>query len=298
MHIPVLLKETLDGLQIRDGEIVVDATLGGGGFMKKVCESYGGSVTLIGLDVDEDAVLRTKDLLPATDCKVVFKVANFSDIADTLDEMGYSQVDKVFFDLGLSSFQIEVSGRGFSFQRDEPLKMTFASDVGEEGVTAEEIVNNWSVDVLRTVISSYGEERFADRISRAIVEERKKKALKTTFDLVDVIERSVPKGYRHGRIHPATKTFQALRMAVNDEITSLEKGLDGAFERLSAGGRIAVISFHSLEDRVVKRFFLNKEKQGFARRVNKKTIRPGRSEMIENRRSRSAKLRVLEKCEV
>ncbi len=295
MHIPVLLKETLDNLQIQKGDRVVDATLGGGGFVKKVCESHGVGVSLIALDIDEDAVLRFKDTPGISNCKIIFKIANFSDIVQVLNEVGFDNVDKVFFDLGLSSFQIDRSGRGFSFQRDEPLKMTLSKDASREGVTAEEIVNSWSESVLKTIISSYGEERFAGRISKGIVEARKRKPLKTTFDLVEVIERSTPKGYRRRKIHPATKTFQALRMAVNDEITVLERGLEGAFEKLSNGGRMAVISFHSLEDRVVKRFFLKKEKEGEGFRVNKKPIRPEREEVESNRRSRSAKLRVLEK---
>ena len=295
MHVPVLLKETIESLLIQKGDRVVDATLGGGGFSQKVCEIFGRDVTVIGLDADVDAVSRVKEAMKDSECNISFEVSNFSDIEEVLDRSGYDEVEKVVFDLGLSSFQIDDSGRGFSFQKNEPLRMTFSKEVPTDGVTAEDIVNTWSEDVLKTIISAYGEEVHAGRISKGLVEARKKGRIETTFDLVEVIEDSVPRGYKKGKINPATKTFQALRMAVNDEITALEKGLDGSFKRLAVGGRIAVISFHSLEDRVVKRFFMSKEKEGSAVRVTKKPIRPTHEEVLNNRRSRSAKLRILEK---
>ncbi len=295
MHIPVLLKEVLEGLEIQEGDTVVDATLGGGGLPRKICELYGSAVKIIGLDVDEDAVKRSKVIMDGSGCDNVFVVANFRDIKKVLDEVGHSHVERIVFDLGLSSFQIDSSGRGFSFLKNEPLEMTFGRNISVLDVTAEEVVNKWSEDVIRSIISSYGEERYAGRISKGIVEARKRSPILTTFDLVKVIEDSVPEGYRRGRIHPATKTFQALRIAVNDEMSALEEGLEGAFERLSPGGRIAVITFHSLEDRIVKRFFIEKEKEMKAERVNKKPIRPTRDEMKNNRRSRSAKLRIIKK---
>ncbi len=295
MHVPVLLKETLDNLQIQKKDIVVDATLGGGGFVENICKKFGKEITVIGLDVDSDAISRTKDLLADLDHNVFLKTSNFADIKDVLNELGFSEVNKVVFDLGLSSFQIDDSGRGFSFQKNEPLKMTFSKDHSLENVTAEDIVNTWSEDVLKTILSVYGEEVFSGRISKGIVEARKKERIKNTFDLVKVIEDSVPKGYKKGKINPATKTFQALRISVNDEITALEKGLKESFEKLSVGGRIAVISFHSLEDRIVKRYFLEKEKNGLGKRITKKPIRPTREEILNNKRSRSAKLRVIEK---
>lgn len=296
MHIPVLLKETVDSLQIQKGDKVVDATLGGGGFSKRISDIFGKDIFIIGLDADKDAVKRTSGVLTGSDTEFVLETANFAEIKKTLDRLGFDEVDKVAFDLGLSSFQIDDSGRGFTFRKDEPLRMTFSKDfLSSKDVNAEEMVNNWSEDVLRTIISAYGEERFAGRISKGIVVARKIEPLKTTFDLVNVIEKSVPKGYRNRRTHPATKTFQALRMAVNDEITSLEEGLKGAFEKLSSGGRVSVISFHSLEDRLVKRFFMSLEKDLLAYRITKKPIRPSREEILNNRRSRSGKLRVLEK---
>lgn len=295
MHIPVLLNETIDLLSIRSGDCIVDATLGGGGLSKELCERYGDSVHIIGLDIDEDAVKRTEQLLRKSGCDFKSEVANFSNIKELLDRLGYDHVERVSFDLGLSSFQLEDSGRGFSFQKDEPLRMTFSKEGVHEGITAAEIVNGWSEEVLRTIIRGYGEERFAGRISKSIVERRSVKPIETTSELVNIVESSVPRGYRHRRLHPATKTFQALRMAVNDEISALEKGLKGAFDKLSSGGRVSAISFHGLEDLTVKRFFLSKERDGLAKRVTKKPVRPSRDEVLSNPRSRSAKLRVLEK---
>ncbi len=295
MHIPVLLKETIEGLKIQKGDKVVDATLGGGGFSKEISDIFGKDIFIIGLDADKDAVKRAEKVLTDSDANYILEIANFAEIKKTLDRLGFEEVDKIAFDLGLSSFQIDDSGRGFTFRKDEPLRMTFSKDTMSEDVDAEEIVNNWSEDVLKTIISAYGEERFAGRISKGIVLARRDKPLKTTFDLVKVIENSVPRGYRNRRTHPATKTFQALRMAVNDEITSLREGLKGAFEKLSSGGRMSVISFHSLEDRLVKRYFLSLERDLLAYRVTKKPIKPSREEILNNRRSRSGKLRVLEK---
>lgn len=295
MHIPVLLKETIEYLSVKQGETLVDATLGGGGLSYAIAKKFGKDVFIIGFDADEDAVLRSEEKIKELDSRHLFKVVNFSNIAGELDELGYKEVQKIAFDLGLSSYQLEDSGRGFSFQRNELLKMTFSKSISSEDVDAGEIVNKWSEDVLKTIISSYGEERFAGRISKAIVHERKKRPIETTKDLVLIIERSVPAGYLRGRVHPATKTFQALRIAVNDEITALQEGLKGAFLKIASGGRIAVISFHSLEDRIVKRFFVEKQKEGVALRITKKPIRPCQSEIDDNPRSRSAKLRVLKK---
>ncbi|MGM0628880.1 MAG: 16S rRNA (cytosine(1402)-N(4))-methyltransferase RsmH [Patescibacteria group bacterium] len=295
MHVSVLLKEVVENLSIRSGDNVVDATLGGGGLPKALCEKYGKDINIIGIDADEDAVRRSEEIMKDSDCNYTFKVANFADIKSLLGSLGYEQVERIVFDLGLSSFQLEDSGRGFSFQREEPLKMTFSKDGFPEDLSAYDVVNSWGEDVLKVIISSYGEERFAGRISRGIVESRSEGPIRTTSDLVKIIEDSVPEGYKRRRLHPATKTFQAIRIAVNDEISALENGLVGAFDRLAPAGRMAVISFHGLEDTVTKRFFLAKEKEGFAKRVFKKPIRPSREEVLANPRSRSAKLRLLEK---
>ena len=294
-HTAVLLQETVEMLALRRGDRVVDATVGGGNLLKKLCDTYGASISLVGIDADEAALLRARELLKHSSCRFVLQRANFSELELILDSIGYRSIERIAFDLGLSSDQLENSERGFSFRKEEPLIMTFSSEPDSEGVTAYDIVNTWDEDVLQSIVSGYGEERYSRRISKAIVEERANHPIKSTTDLVSVIERAVPASYRHGRIHPATRTFQALRIAVNDELTALEKALDASLERLTPGGRIAVISFHSLEDRIVKRFFRRAEDEGYAQRITKKPIYPTEEEVNTNPRARSSKLRVLEK---
>ena len=204
-------------------------------------------------------------------------------------------VDAIIFDLGLSSDQLEISGRGFSFTKDEPLLMTMKESPNDEDLTAKEIVNTWEERNLADIIYGYGEERFSRRIAKAIVEARKENEIKTTFELVKIIEGSVPGSYKRGKIHFATRTFQALRIAVNDELGALEEGLAGGLKILKNEGRMGVISFHSLEDRIVKRFFREMKDEGKIKIINKKPIIAGKEELILNKRSRSAKLRIIEK---
>ncbi len=298
MHIPVLLNESIEGLDVGKGGIILDATLGGGGYSEQLCLLFGDSITILGIDADRDAVDRSIKRLEGRGCKFKFQVGNFSNIKNILDSLGYFEIDGVLFDLGLSSYQLESSGRGFSFQKDEPLLMTFKSDKNNDDLTAEEIVNTWSEDSLFSIISSYGEEKYARRISKAIVSQRSQDPIKTTFELAELIKESVPKGYDKGRIHPATRTFQALRIAVNDEMNALEKGIRESFEYLNPEGRIAVVSFHSLEDRVVKNIFREFENKGLAQRINKKPIIPSPEEISSNRRARSSKLRIIEKLHI
>ncbi|PIZ85308.1 16S rRNA (cytosine(1402)-N(4))-methyltransferase [Candidatus Nomurabacteria bacterium CG_4_10_14_0_2_um_filter_33_9] len=215
--------------------------------------------------------------------------------------------DAIIFDLGLSSDQLENSGRGFSFMKDEPLLMTMKENPSLDDLTAIDIVNSWGEESLVDIIYGYGEERFSRRIAKGIIEARKKNNIKTTFDLVKIIGDSVPSAYKRQRIHFATRTFQALRIAVNDELGALKVGLEKGFEILKkparphdslgagGGGRMSVISFHSLEDRIVKRFFRDKKEKSEAILINKKPIIPKEEEIKNNGRSRSAKLRVLEK---
>ena len=198
-------------------------------------------------------------------------------------------------DLGLSSDQFETSGRGFTFKNDEPLLMTFKKNPDQGDLTAYQIVNTWEEENIADVIYGYGEEKYSRRIAKAIVNYREKKAIEKTSELVEIISNSVPVFYKRGRIHPATRTFQALRIAVNDELNTLKRGLERGFARLASGGRIAVISFHSLEDRIVKNFNKEKEELEQARIITKKPIVPSEDEVRENPRSRSAKLRILEK---
>ncbi|MBM3261060.1 16S rRNA (cytosine(1402)-N(4))-methyltransferase RsmH, partial [Candidatus Kaiserbacteria bacterium] len=204
------------------------------------------------------------------------------------------RIDKALFDLGWSGYQLS-AGRGFSFLSDEPLLMTYVKDITSETLTAREIVNEWEEQSLIDIIAGWGEERYARRIAAAIVERRDQKPFETARDLGEVIKACVPSVYRYGRIHPATKTFQALRIAVNDELGSLQEGIASAYQMLAPGGRIAVITFHSIEDRIVKQTFVEWEKAKTGRRITKKPIVPTPEELAHNPRARSAKLRVIEK---
>ena len=289
MHVPVLLQETISVLEIKDGEVVVDATLGLGGHTKSIVET-GKKIKIIAIDLDDEAIKIARENLKDSS-NIVFVEDNFRNLDKILDDLDIKEVNKVLFDFGLSSFQIDHSGRGFSFQKDEPLKMTF----GKSEVSAQWVVNKMNENDLRQVLRNYGEERWTGRIARAIVKEREKKKIETTRQLVEIIERVVPGKYRFGRIHPATKTFQALRIYVNDELASIEEGLSKAFLRLTPEGRIAAISFHSLEDRIVKHLFRAWETAGLAKVISKKPITPTDEEISQNPRARSAKLRVVKK---
>ncbi len=289
-HIPVLLQEVVDGLAPRAGETILDCTAGGGGHSEALCLAAGEAGRVICLDADEDAIARSKDRLAKCSCGALFYQTNFRFLDRALAALGVATVHRILFDLGFSSFQLEESGRGFSFQRDEPLAMTFQKE--SRGITAERIVNEWGEESIATVIASYGEERRAARIAAAIVAARGVKPIGTTGELVRIIEGAAP---RQGKTHPATKTFQALRIAVNDEFQALTEALPKAFLHLARGGRMAVISFHSMEDRAVKRFFREEagQKQGIL--ITKKPIIAGDAEREANPRSRSAKLRIIEK---
>ncbi|MCI0619715.1 16S rRNA (cytosine(1402)-N(4))-methyltransferase RsmH [Candidatus Wolfebacteria bacterium] len=294
-HVPVLLHEVIGGLSLVPGAVVVDATLGAGGYARAMCDVIGENGTLVGLDQDAGAVLRAKRELSGALCTTRLFESNFREIDTALMQLGVREADAIVFDLGLSSIQIVESGRGFSFQQDEPLLMTFKEHPGESDITARQIVNDWSEEAIANVLFGYGEERYARRIAKAITEAREKKTINMTGQLVEIIKASVPVGYKRQKINPATRAFQALRIAVNDEVSALEEGLTKAEQCLTKGGHIAVISFHSIEDRVVKRFFAEWEKKGMGRRVTKKPVTPSEKELAENPRSRSAKLRIFQK---
>ncbi len=288
VHKTVLLNETIEGLNLKGGETVVDATFGGGGHSREICERYK-DVKIIAIDQDKSAFLKAKSKFENCDCDIKFLNKNFAEIGEL------EKVDGIIFDLGLSSDQLENSGRGFTFMKEEPLLMTMKENPSQEDLTAMDIVNGWSEKSLADIIYGYGEEKYRGRIAREIVDARKKKKIETTFDLVSIIERAVPGSYKKGKLHFATRTFQALRIAVNDELGVLEKGLEGGFKILKNGGRMSVISFHSLEDRIVKKFYKEKEKEGLGKLINKKVILASEEELKTNIRSRSAKLRILEK---
>ncbi len=295
IHKPVLLEETIEFLDIQSNDIVLDGTLGGGGHSKEICARLDKNGMLIGFDRDNDAVERVKDVLKDFDCKIKLMNENFRNLDKILDTLQIDTVDKILLDLGFSSFQIEESGRGFSFQKDEPLLMTLSDKTKEGEVTAYELINTWTEESIADVIYGFGDERFSRRIAKGIIDVREDQPIESTGELVEIIKNSVPVWYRNSKTHPATKTFQAIRIAVNDEFGALTDGIERAIERLSKDGRLAIISFHSAEDRIVKRAFNNKKKDGIVTVLTKKPIAPSREEVKNNPRSRSAKLRVIEK---
>lgn len=310
MHKSVLLNEAIEGLNLKDGATLLDGTFGGGGHSAEIAKRYK-NMTIIALDQDANALERAKEKFKNTDMKISFVNDNFRNLDKVLEGEGISEVDGVLLDLGLSSDQLENSGRGFSFLKQEPLIMQMKAHTlnirkenprlenvlenTSEDLTAYEVVNTWAEESLADVIYGYGEERFSRRIAKGIVEARKKKKIGTTTELVEIIESAVPAAYRRGRLHFATRTFQALRIAVNDELGALQEGLQKGFDALRGNGRMAVITFHSLEDRAVKRFYKEKEKVGLGKIINKKVILAGEEELKSNPRARSAKLRIIEK---
>lgn len=294
IHKTVLLKESINGLDIHQGDIYLDGTLGSAGHAEYALRINEGKIKVIGLDRDSQALLRSKDRLRLYS-DVTLIESSYGDLDKALDSLKIGKIDRIMLDLGLSSDQFETSGRGFAFKKDEPLLMTFKSNLVEGDLTAHEIVNSWQEENIADVIYGYGEERYSRRIAHAIVKYREKKTIEKTSELVEIISQAVPVFYRKGKIHPATRTFQALRIAVNDELNTLKKGLEKGFARLNKGGRMAIISFHSLEDRIVKNFNKEKESKEEAKIITKKPIEPSDEEVKENPRSRSAKLRILEK---
>jgi 16S rRNA (cytosine1402-N4)-methyltransferase len=294
VHETVLLKETVDGLNLKAGDTVFDGTLGGGGHSAYVAKTYP-TVKIIAVDRDSEALKRAEARLKDLSANYSLKLSDYRKIDEVLDSFDIKEVQGIILDLGLSSNQLDESGRGFSFRNDEPLYMTFTTPSENPVVTAMSIVNGWSEETLADIIYGYADERYARRIAKKIVEEREGKEIQTTNDLVEIISQAVPAAYRRGKIHFATKTFQAIRMAVNDELEALKDGLHKGFERLSVGGRMSVISFHSGEDRIVKNYFRDLAKEGKANLINKKPIIPTEEEIKKNSRSRSAKLRIIEK---
>lgn len=278
---------------IKQGDVIVDGTVGAGGHSAHICKQFGSGVTLICLDQDVDALARAKKKIAASGCEPIMIESNFRTIKDAIEKAGYHNVNKILLDLGLSSDQLENSERGFTFQKNEPLKMTMKKNPTADDVTAYDIVNTWSETSLSDIIYGYGEETYSRKIAKKIVEARKSKKIETTFDLVEIIKSAVPGTYAKRKIHPATKTFQALRIAVNDELEALKTVLKDSTDILSPGGRIAIISFHSLEDRIVKRFF--KEKNDSFNIITKRPIVATKEEASGNPRARSAKLRIAEK---
>lgn len=294
-HRSVLLHEAIRELDLKPNDTVVDATLGGAGHSRDITEKLSENGTFIGFDLDHDAIARAEVILKGAKPRTICIEDNFRNIKAQLADRGVVSIDKALFDLGWSSFQLE-AGRGFSFLKDEPLLMTYTAKPDESTLTAAKIVNEWSETSIADVLYGWGEERYSRRIAKAIVERRDAKPFATSRELGETIKAAVPAMYRNGRLHPATKSFQALRIAVNDELGALKDGLHGAWNLLSLSGRISVITFHSIEDRIVKELFLEFEKQG-GTRITRSPIKPSLEEIASNPRARSAKLRVIAKSQ-
>ncbi|MDO8742133.1 MAG: 16S rRNA (cytosine(1402)-N(4))-methyltransferase RsmH [bacterium] len=293
-HDSVLMDEVLEALDVQAGDTVIDATLGGAGHFKEILSALGEGGIVIGIDADSAAVERAREAY-AQDRRPERPVAhlvndNFRNISHILERLGVGQVNKMLFDLGWSGYQI-AAPRGFSFQNDELLLMTY----GEGGETAADIVNSATEEEIADIIFTYGEERFARGIARAIVAARSKERILTTAALVAAVKAGTPRAYHDRKIHPATKTFQALRIAVNDEIGAMRQGIAAGLSALAPSGKLAVISFHSIEDRVVKGLLRDAVEVGMGTLNPKKPIVPSRAEILKNRRARSAKLRVFER---
>lgn len=294
-HITVLKDETVDGLFIKKGDIVIDGTLGGGGHTMEMIKRHGSSIKIIGLDLDFDAKDRTEKVIGDTPSDFTFVNAGFQDIDKVIKDLGIEKVDGILLDLGISSFQLEVAGRGFSFLKDEPLLMTMKKEPTIEDLTARDIVNTWEEESIADIIYGFGEEKYSRKIAKRIVEARREKEIETTFDLVKIIGDAVGGHYKGLRIHPATRTFQALRIATNSELSNLEKVIEKGFNCLKVGGHMSIITFHSLEDRIVKRAFVDLKEKELGKILTKKPIIPTEEELKANPRSRSAKLRLIEK---
>ncbi len=295
-HDSVLLSEVIQALDVQEHDVVVDATIGGAGHFSALLAELGADGVIIGIDADSSAVERAREVY-ALDRRTNRPIAhlvtdNFRNLAHILERLGVGGVNKMIFDLGWSGYQL-ASSRGFSFLNDEPLLMTY----GEGGETAADIVNTYSEEALADLIYTYGEERFSRSIARAIVDARRKERILTTGALVKAVEVGTPRWYRARKTHPATKTFQALRIAVNDEFEALKKGLADALSALAPSGRLAVITFHSSEDRIVKSVLRGAAEAGYGSLSPKKPVTPSRAEIIANRRARSAKLRIFERAQ-
>lgn len=307
-HQPVLLKEVLAALAVQPGEVCVDATVGGAGHARRLGECVGQDGMLIGLDQDDAALEAAEAALQGVLCKVRLIRGNFRRMDLLLSQADVSGVDVVLMDIGVSSYQLDEEERGFTYRADVPLDMRMDMTLP---LTAADLVRKLSQDELTRILREYGEEKWAARIAEFIVRERKNQTIATTGQLVEIIKAAVPAGARRNGPHPARRTFQALRIAVNEELDALSQGLDAALRVLSPGGRLAVITFHSLEDRIVKERFRDWSKEctcpkewpickcggneNIVEHVTRKAVLPSAEEVAENPRARSAKLRVVRK---
>ena len=306
-HYSVLLKESVDAIAPERGGVFADLTLGGGGHSLEILKRMKDGSRLVAVDQDKDAIAASKLRLHDYLDRVTFVNDNFSNIANALEELGIESLDGAVIDLGVSSYQLDTPERGFSYMHDAPLDMRMNRDTG---ISAYDIINTYDKDALKKIIFEYGEEKFAPRIAAKIVEARKLRPIETTFELVDIIRSAMPDGGRGGEKHPAKRTFQAIRIEVNRELEVIEPAIRSVVSYLKPGARLAVITFHSLEDRLVKNIFGDMAnpctcpknfpvcvcgKRPTVKLTTRKPILPGENELSENSRSRSAKLRIAEK---
>lgn len=288
-HLPVMPEETLEWLAPAAGETCVDCTVGLGGHSRRIAELLGPSGHLIGLDRDPSALAIARENLAGAPCKVTLLHSRFSDVAAALAGIGVTRIDRALLDIGVSSMQFDDPGRGFSFRFDGALDMRMDPGAAR---TAADVVNEESESALADIFYQYGEERHSRPIAKRLVEMRARQPFRTTMELAAAVESVLP---RHGKTHPATKVFQALRIVVNDELGELERALPAVFSLLRPGGRLALITFHSLEDRLAKNFFHGLADRKLAVLPHRKVVMPKYAETRANRRARSAKLRILEK---
>lgn len=293
IHIPVMLNEIIDNLNLKPNAVGVDCTLGMGGHAQAILEKIGPHGKLIGIDRDEQALAIAKKRLKDHGQQCVFVYSNYHQIDQILSQQSIQAVDFILLDLGVSSLQLNDFKRGFSFREDGPVDMRM--DQGQQ-LSAYDLVNTYSVEKISTILKEYGEERWHRRIAQAIVQARGKHTINTTKQLSEIILKAMPKGKSWQKIHPATRSFQAIRMAVNQEVEGLQETLGKCIDFLKGGGRIAVVSFHSLEDRIVKHTLRSKAKEDIVHLITKKPLRPTYTEITQNPRSRSARLRVAERA--
>ncbi len=306
-HVSVLLHETIAGLNIKEDGVYVDGTLGGAGHASKVCEKLSASGTFIGIDQDQEALDVSRERLEGFGNKKHFVHSNFSNIKDVLEELKISKIDGIILDIGVSSYQLDESSRGFSYMQDAPLDMRM--NVSQK-FSARDIVNEYDEEELMGIIYEYGEEKWAKRIANFIIKERENKPIETTGELVEIIKKAIPAAARREGPHPAKRTFQAIRIEVNNELGILRQTINDITESLNVGGRICIITFHSLEDRIVKNAFRDLstackcppeypicrcDGRALLKVITRKPILPSENELEMNPRSRSAKLRVAEK---
>lgn len=289
MHIPVLLNEVLEYLNPQPNENFIDCTINGGGHSLEIVKRIKPDGKILGIDWDREVLNELENKLGQEEKKnFILACDNYANLKSIVEEKNFYPVNGILFDLGMSSWNLEESGRGFSFFKDEPLDMRYSA---EQTLTAKEIINKWPEQELVRIFKEFGEEKRARAIARSIVWHRQKSPVEKTTELVEIIKKAVPARNKYFKMHPATRVFQVLRIAVNDELENLKSGLAQAVEILALRGRIAVISFHSLEDRIVKNFFKEKARTGEIKILTKKPVVPSEEEINQNPRARSAKLR-------